>query len=131
MSADILSEFEKKKLKQIMKNTSRKVDKVPKLLYHGSPSKNRESILEKGLLPNETFGEIYLCESPENVKSFMNLHGIGSYDIFVVNARNLPKKEFRLSSDHDENYMKCKAFSFYDKIPPNLVKIYEGDKDGE
>ena len=106
-------------IKDFMRETSEKPDRIPKRLYHATHRDHRESIMEVGLLPHPIFGEIYLCESESQVLKFVPKPCI----VFSVETRDLDLDHLFLSKDHvktkDRNF---EAYTYYHEIAPENLK---------
>lgn len=73
--------------------TDNKSKQMPKYLYHYSPKKNRNSILNNGLIGNHNGGWcIYLAESPDSWK-------YAGMDCYRVSTKNLKPSDFTSTGD--------------------------------
>lgn len=99
-------------------NDSEPVKKLPKTLFHASPLKNFDSIIEIGLRPHELYGQIYLCETVEQCLRFVK----GPCVVVEINPRNLNIKKMVYSKDHNRLVYDFDCFVYYKKILPSGLK---------
>jgi hypothetical protein len=111
------SSEDSKKIRNMMMKESPKVRKLPKRLYHGSRPENKASIEEQGIFAHRWFGQIYLCESPEDVLMFIP----EPCHIYEIDPKQLLPKRFRISLDHNKRFYPCEVYAYYGDIPTDAI----------
>jgi hypothetical protein len=112
-----LSAEEKFMLRKTMMDTQDKV-KPPKRAFHGTSLKRAESIDEQGILAHRVYGEIYFCDSLENVLKFIASPCV----VYEVDTKKLLPKRWRLSKDHSKAVYGCEAYCYFGDVPPSAFK---------
>lgn len=104
---------------QYMMETSPKVKSLPKTLYHASYAKNHESIANNGIIRSEMFGQTYLCEE---ITQCMNFFSGQDMIVYEVDTKQLNKKYFRLSLDHNKIFFPYECYAYYRDIPVRAIR---------
>ena len=115
-----LSDEDKLFVRENMKATSKRPNKIPRKLFHATPQKNLTSILKNGLQPHEIFGEIYFCEKLTQCLKFIKNRPL---IIFTVDTSKLNLESLYLSSDHIKRIGRnFDAYSYFEPISPELLE---------
>jgi hypothetical protein len=97
---------------------SEKVWRRPARLFHATPTKNFESIKEKGILPHSFYGQIYLCEDPEQCLRFVKEPCV----IFEIDTKLLDIHKLVFSKDHNRAIFRFDVYAYYKRIFPSALK---------
>lgn len=105
-------------VKKLMFDNSEKARKRPARLFHASPLKNFESIQKDGILPHSFYGQIYLCEEPEQCLQFIP----GPCVVFEVDPKKLILNKLVFSTDHNRFIFNFDVYAYYKRIFPSAIK---------
>ena len=93
-----------------------------KYYYHATPMENYDSIHEKGILRG-CDRVIYLAEEPEEAARFVAIRG---YKEILVCKVYIDENLVEESFDHNENFFKCKAYTYPQDISRYSIRNYLG-----
>lgn len=93
-----------------------------KYYYHATPMENYDSIYEKGILRGWD-AVIYLAEEPEEAARFVAIRG---YKEILVCKVYLDENLVEESFDHNENFFKCRAYTYPLDIEIDQIHEYVG-----
>lgn len=95
-----------------------------KIMYHATDMKNLASILEKGLLPNNMDGMVYMTETPEDALKFVAFRNYK--EILMIKIKIYKKDENKVTEtfDHSFQFFKCRAFGYNGTIPVSNLDPY-------
>jgi hypothetical protein len=97
--------------------------RIPKLLYHVTNQKAKESIMKAGIRPHPLFGEIYLAESIHDALMFAKTYR--SY-VISIDTSELDRLLIRESEDHERKIFDCDCYRYFKTIPmAAIVEIVE------
>lgn len=105
-------------IKKTMFNESEKVKKRPAGLFHATPLRNFESIKEKGIIPHSFYGQIYLCDDPNQCLQFVKSPCV----IFQIDPKLLDIKKLVFSIDHNRTFYNFDVYAYYKRIFPSAIK---------
>ena len=105
-------------IRKMMFEESEKARKRPARLFHATPLENFESVKENGILPHAFYGQIYLCEDPEQCLRFMR----GPSVVFEVDTKQLTFNKLVFSKDHNRLIFNFEVYAYYKKIFPSALK---------
>lgn len=105
-------------IKKVMFEQSEKARKRPARLFHATPLDNFESIKKDGIFTHPFYGQIYLCEDPEQCLRFVEMPCV----IFEVDTKQLTINKLVYSKDHNKAIYKFDVYAYYKKIFPNALK---------
>lgn len=91
-----------------------------KTYYHATDYSNLYSIMQNGLLANNTENIVYLCEKEEDAIKFAYMHRVMHAVTFKVTVRQ-PSKIIE-TFDHSQAFFKCRCFGFQGNIPAEWVE---------
>ena len=111
---------------------------LPKYFYHKSPTKNRQSILENGLIANigkttNKFHEQYKTEYlPNMVFLYANMNYVDG-NLFMNNhdIYKIPTSKLDLSKLIIDPAIAKNSFIYFDDISPEYIKLLDGNIDIE
>lgn len=93
---------------------------MTKTYYHATKFENLSSILGRGILRGYD-KVVYLCEKPEEACRFLAIRGISPILVCQV---QLEEELVSESFDHNENFFKCKAYTYPDDISVDDISDY-------
>ena len=98
--------------------TANKSRQMPKFLYHYSPKKNRNSILNNGLIGNHN-GEwcIYLAEKSDSWKQ-------ADMDCYRVSTENLKPSDFTSTGDGIDEVLYWGRIDGIIQIPKENIELF-------
>lgn len=114
------------------------IQNLPKYFYHKSPTKNRQSILENGLIANigkttNKFHEQYKTEYlPNMVFLYANMNYVdgnlfmNNHDIYKIPTYKLDLSKLIIDPAIPKN-----SFIYFDDISPEYIKLLDGNIDIE
>lgn len=107
-------------VKKTMLETSEPLKEKPLRLFHATKTRNLSSILEKGLLPHEVYGNIYFCGTQKNCLKIMGRPAI----VLEINTAQLDLEKMFLSKDHNRRVYPFDCYSYFDAIPVTAIKSW-------
>lgn len=105
-------------VRKAMFKESEKVKGRPAALFHATALHNFESIKENGILPHAFYGQIYLCDNPEQCLNFVKTPCV----IFQLDPKLMDIKKLVYSKDHDKRVLQFDVYAYYKKIFPSAIK---------
>lgn len=116
-----------------MEQTSPKLTSTPPFVYHASSEDNMNSIMEKGILANPHYGEVYVCPSLDDIKVFASFYRVPHDSlVFKIDTKKLDMIRMRESIDHNRKILKADAYVYFKSIPPEaiveIIKLGEDSK---
>ena len=105
-------------VRKAMFEESEKVRKRPARLFHATPINNFDSIKENGILPHAFYGQVYLCEEPEQCLKFIK----GPSVVFEVDTKQLTINKLVFSKDHKKEVYNFDVYAYYKKVFPSALK---------
>jgi RNA:NAD 2'-phosphotransferase (TPT1/KptA family) len=103
---------------QSMKDTSEPIKEKPKKLYHATRMGNLSSIMDKGILPHDVYGNIYFCESQKHCLKFVEKPCL----ILEIDTSQLDNENLFISKDHNKRIYKFDCYTYFATIPPSAIK---------
>jgi hypothetical protein len=105
-------------VKSEMFKNSEKVKRRPARLFHATPLHNFDSIKFNGILTHAFYGQIYLCDEPNNCLRFVKTPCV----IFEIDPKLLDIKKMVFSKDHNKAVLNFDVYAYYKKIFPSAIK---------
>ena len=90
------------------------------ILYHMSPAKNLDSIMENGIRKG-SMGCVFACDNPGDCLKFAITHFVDNAVIFAFFAK---KQDVVESFDHNITYFQCKCYSVLKDVNPSKIINY-------
>lgn len=101
----------------VAQSRSKKRGYYMKTFYHATPKDNLFKIMKEGIKA-DFMGYVYLCEKPVDCMKFMKRYGKGEYAVIPL---ELDENDVMISTDHDEAYYGCKAYTYSGNIEPDAI----------
>lgn len=90
--------------------------------YHITDRENLESILEKGLLPNEVDGCVFMTKNFDKLKGYAEVYKMEDAVVLEVNSLKLKKNSFRQSF---ANQNSIDDVVYLEVVKPEAIRVLE------
>lgn len=106
-----------------------RVRRLPKRVFHLSPVKNRQSILDNGLTPNIE-GAIFTCPNVEDCMEFLVQQNYAiarsqEYDIWEINTKKTLFNKWYVNDAYNKDIINARSFVYFDNrlLPFQLRRV--------